>query len=109
MKYILLQFFSLALYFPSSAQLDTTKIPSSISHQDSLILGYDVFGIGGCFETIRYLKKDGTIKKEILDDKNGRRIYITYKRNKKESEVKYNDKWAMNSTPRCGMVIEIKD
>ena len=90
------------------SEQSTFEIPNSSLQQDSINLSNNPYGLG-CYETIRYLKKDGTIKKEILFDNNGRRTIIIYKRNKKKIKTKYSKKWVMNSLPHCGMVIEIKE
>lgn len=90
------------------SEQSTFEIPSSSFQQDSIKSISNTYDLG-CYETIRYLNKDGTIRKEILDGKNGRRTIIIYKRNKKKIKTNYSKKWVMNSLPDCGMVIEIKE
>lgn len=108
MKYFITLLLGSFFYFQSTAQIDTTKIVFSVIQKDSINISNNPYGLG-CYETFRYFNKDGTIRKEILDGKNGRRTIITYKKNKKKIKTKYSDKWVMNSLPHCGMVIEIKE
>lgn len=103
MKFIFftLVFFLASPFFAQNDSLQTDTILPEI-----VLSAGELYGIGDCYTTYRYHRKDGNIKKEILDDHKGNKVFITYYRKKKHVKKKYKESWISKKYHPCGVVHE---